>query len=292
VVIVDDASPDDSSPDGPAAALERLSATARIRILALRQDRNAGPAAARNRGWRAGHGALVAFTDDDCTPTPGWLAALVAGFADADVVQGRTAPDPAQVHNHGPFSRTLDVAGPNGFFQTCNVGYRRADLESVGGFDESFRHPMGEDTELAWRVIGTGARTGFAPDALVHHDVRPSSLVTSLRDMGRWESVVLTARRYPPVRQFLHSRWFWKASHPPALLALAGLMLLLGSRGRARIGAAALLGPYVRHRLLVTPLPGTRRRARVTLLPAALVHDLAEVAVLAAASVRYRRLLL
>src|ERR671939_157896 len=37
-----------------------------------------GPAAARNAGWRAAHGPIIAFTDDDCVPTPDWLAAGVA----------------------------------------------------------------------------------------------------------------------------------------------------------------------------------------------------------------------
>src|SRR4051794_14713957 len=32
-----------------------------------------GPAAARNAGWRAGHGTIVAFTDDDCLPDTRWL---------------------------------------------------------------------------------------------------------------------------------------------------------------------------------------------------------------------------
>jgi glycosyltransferase involved in cell wall biosynthesis len=34
------------------------------------------PARQRNIGWRMGRGRLVAFTDDDCRPEPGWLAAL------------------------------------------------------------------------------------------------------------------------------------------------------------------------------------------------------------------------
>jgi cellulose synthase/poly-beta-1,6-N-acetylglucosamine synthase-like glycosyltransferase len=39
-----------------------------------------GPAAARNRGWRAARGAIIAFTDDDCIPDPGWLRAGVRAF--------------------------------------------------------------------------------------------------------------------------------------------------------------------------------------------------------------------
>src|SRR5689334_14761204 len=35
-----------------------------------------GPAAARNFGWRQTSGDLVIFTDDDCVPDSGWLAAF------------------------------------------------------------------------------------------------------------------------------------------------------------------------------------------------------------------------
>ncbi|MCA1723248.1 MAG: glycosyltransferase [Thermomicrobia bacterium] len=40
-----------------------------------------GPAAARNRGWRGARGGIIAFTDDDCVPDPGWLRGGVQGFA-------------------------------------------------------------------------------------------------------------------------------------------------------------------------------------------------------------------
>ena len=40
-----------------------------------------GPARARNLGARAARGRLLAFTDDDCRPEPGWLAALEAALA-------------------------------------------------------------------------------------------------------------------------------------------------------------------------------------------------------------------
>ncbi len=32
-----------------------------------------GPAAARNCGWRAAAAPIIAFTDDDCIPSPRWL---------------------------------------------------------------------------------------------------------------------------------------------------------------------------------------------------------------------------
>lgn len=288
VVIVDDCSPDETP-----TVLHGLQARTTLPLRVVRQERNAGPAAARNRGWRATTAPLVAFTDDDCVPQPDWLASLAGALERADIAQGRTAPDPAQEPLHGPFSRTLDVPGMDGFFQTCNIGYRREWLDRLAGFDEDFRFPMGEDTDLAWRALEQGAEAVFVDSALVHHDVRPSSALTQIKDSARWESVVLIVRKHPELREKLHSRWFWKAAHAPALAALVGLTAALPTGDvRRRAAGVALLAPYVKHRLVDAPLRNTRRRGRVRLLPAALAVDLAEVAVLARASVRYRRLVL
>src|ERR671923_264630 len=41
----------------------------------LKAETRGGPAAARNIGWRAAGGAIIAFTDDDCVPSAGRLAA-------------------------------------------------------------------------------------------------------------------------------------------------------------------------------------------------------------------------
>ncbi|MDQ5852192.1 MAG: glycosyltransferase, partial [Chloroflexota bacterium] len=41
-----------------------------VRYLAAPHTR--GPAAARNIGWRAARGAIIAFTDDDCIPDANW----------------------------------------------------------------------------------------------------------------------------------------------------------------------------------------------------------------------------
>ncbi len=288
VVLVDDASGDDTW-----AVLQALAAQTACPVRVLRLPRNRGPATARNLGWHTTSAPVVAFTDDDCVPAPDWLAALVTGLVTADLVQGRTLPDPDQLARSGPFSRTLRIEREDGFYQTCNVAYRRRMLELTGGFDEEFRHPAGEDTELAWRALEAGAGAAFVADALVHHDVRPSSLLGALRDTPRWGSVVLAVRKHPALRKRMHSRWFWRAAHPPALAATAGLAVLALGRGRRRMPlGAALLVPYIHYRLVTEQLPRTGPRRRIALLPAALLVDASEVAVCAAASVRQRSLLL
>src|SRR5438067_3847672 len=93
-----------------------------------------GPATARNVGWRAACGEIIAFTDDDCIPTPGWLRAGVAAFVDGVAgVDGRVVmPLPAT-----PTDYERDAAGlERGEFVTANCFYGRDALVAVGGFDE------------------------------------------------------------------------------------------------------------------------------------------------------------
>lgn len=286
VVIVDDRSTDDTW-----ATLQRLAAAASVPIHPLRLPSNAGPATARNTGWRAARAPLVAFTDDDCVPQPGWLAGLTRALRESDIVQGRTEPDPAQEANRGPFSHTMHVKGENGYYATCNIAYRRAVLERVGGFDETFRRPYGEDIDLAWRAKEIGATSTFARDALVLHDIRPGRLRDHARDLRRRSGIVQLVKTHPAMRAKFELRPFLRRSHALALLAVVGGAVAVTGRGPVARGAGvALLAPYVRHRRRVAPPEQLAPRYRQ--LPLALASDLAEVGVLAVASARARTLVL
>lgn len=284
---------DDASTDGTPAAVEGRAEDLPFPVSVLRQDRNGGPAQARNRGWRAARGDIVCFTDDDCVPQATWLARLVGGMDGADVAQGRTIPSPDQRANRGPFSRSMDVPFEQGFYETCNIAYRRDDLERLGGFDEAFRFPYGEDTDLAWRAREAGARTTFVADAVVHHDVWPSDYPAHLRDMRRREGIVLAFRKHPHLRQHLGKGLFFRPIHPPALVA-AGAITVFAIRPRSPARAAAAAGAalwyaWVCRRFRPNP---PRRREWLEVVPLALVADLYEIAVMARASARYRTLLL
>jgi GT2 family glycosyltransferase len=283
---------DDGSSDGTFESLRERQGDP-FEVIPLRLEPNRGPAAARNVGWRAARADLVCFTDDDCLPDPGWLAALTNAVVGIDIAQGRTVPDEAQAGNHGPFSRTMVVPYEEGFYETCNIVYRRTVLENLGGFDESFRFPYGEDTDLAWRAREAGAQTAFAHDALVRHDVWPSDFRAHLRDMRRREGLVLAFRKHPQLRGYLGRGIFFRQVHPPTVSALAALALLANKpRSKARLTAttaSVLWYAWVCH--LVRHKP--RRRWQWTLVvPLAFLADTYEVAVMARASAKYRTLLL
>jgi GT2 family glycosyltransferase len=268
------------------ATPEVLAVLDRAPVRVVRLDPGRGPAAARNAGWRAAAAGVIAFTDDDCVPAPGWAAALeaAAGAAQDVIVQGPVEPLPAERDRIGPFARTLWVREGDGFFQTANVAYPRVLLARLGGFDEGFSRPAGEDTDLALRALEAGATVRWAPDALVWHAVHEPGWRGLVRDAPRWGTAVRLVARHPGLRARFHHRWFWKRSHEALLLAAGGALLARRTRGRS---LAATLPWLLVHR---TEHPDRGSLARA--LPAHLAVDAAEVAALARGSLEARTLLL
>lgn len=284
---------DDASTDGTPAELERLCAATHHPARFIRLAHNSGPAVARNAGWRVASAPIIAFTDDDCLPQAGWLVALVAGFAHADIVQGATFPDPALARSIGPFGHTIDVTSENGVYETCNIAYRRSLLEKLGGFDEGFRHPYGEDMDLAWRAKKAGGRSTFAGDARVQHEVRQSNYRAFVRGLGRSEGLVLAMRRHPELRRPFPLRLFFSPTHPMALLTAAAAAAIVPrprSPRRWALLATACAG-YSRECMRTRHWP-PRGRYWATAMPLALAADIVQVGILAAASARYRTLFL
>lgn len=243
----------------------------RLPLTVLHAGRSAS--AKRNAGWRVARHELVAFTDDDCAPSPGWLAALTA--ADGDVLHGPVAPHPDDAHVGSVFARTLSVPVEDDHFPAANLAVRRSLLAAVGGFDEGLTG--GEDTDLAWRAVEAGGRRAWVGGALVHHAVRPATFPQHLASLWRWRSLPEVVRRHPALRDGLTGGVFWKASHPLALLALGAVAAPW--RPRAALLAAPLLATHWRAR---GPRFGTQTA----------VADVAEVAVVLIGSVRSRSVLL
>ena len=283
VIIVDDASRDSTT-----SILGRFAATSAGRFLTRREARPSGPAAARNIGWRLAGGEVIAFTDDDCVPEPGWLAAgLRAIAAGAGVVMGKTRAR-AEADGYGEtFSRTMEVAREDGRYPTCNVFYRREAITQAGGFDEAFRYACGEDTDLAWRVKGLGFRSAFAADAVVVHDVRPPSFLTFLRERRRFADQVLLVKRHPHLRGLFYRRYFYQRSHVHALAALA----IIAAAGLGPWPAAMLLPVVWLDRFRHTRLAGTFGR-RAFVGGQLVLADFWELLVFCYASIRYKRLLI
>jgi len=284
VLVVDDGS-DDETPAVLEAARQRMA----LRLQTMRNETSRGPAAGRNAAWRAATAPVIAFTDDDCVPTREWLErALEAMGGRRRVVVGRVDPNPDQSAHAGPFAHTWVIrAAQARSFATANVLFRRDDLVALDGFDERYRNPACEDTDLGLRAEEQGVEVVFAPDALVWHDVRPGTWRDKVRDQARWADLALVFRSHPAARrELLHRGVFWKPSHADLLLLLLGVAAAPRDRR-----ALALALPWL-HRRLCTETTDQPWSLLLPALPGLLAVDLAELAAMVRGSIRYRTLVL
>jgi GT2 family glycosyltransferase len=280
VVVVDNGSTDGAT----GSLLQRAASRPGLQLRSARQEPTLGPAGGRNRGWRRARAPLVAFTDDDCRPDPAWLAAGLRAHLEQPgaVIQGVTRPDPGELADDGPLSRTVlvDSLGPQ--YEACNIFYPRELLEALGGFDERFGAlPAGEDTDLAWRAIEGGAATAFAPEAVVYHAVERVGAVGMLRFANRWGRGVRVFADHPGTRAMLHRRVFWNVWH---YLLWRSLLALLMPRALRRLVLA-------RH-LLELRLRARRAGAGAWLIPFLLAYDAVECWSIARGAIRHRTVVL
>jgi GT2 family glycosyltransferase len=190
-VIVVDQSPDSRTRD---IVQGRPAGPAPVRY--LHSDR-AGLSLARNIGVRASSGAIVAFTDDDALPEPGWIEAIANAFAStsprAGLVGGRTLPlweRPRPGWFPASYEYLLPVFDPGGdlgpFPAGClppgvNLAVDREVVDRIGGFHEDVGqrpgwNATGDDSYFAWRAIEAGIPIYYQPSAVVHHRVPASRL--------------------------------------------------------------------------------------------------------------------
>lgn len=214
---------DNESTDGTAEACRERARSAAIPV---RVEVLAGTVGAiRNEAARLAESDLIAYTDSDCMPTAGWLAAAVAPFADPGVgiVQGTTLPDPA-VPMRG-WAATIEVRSYTERFESCNLLVRRDAFVAADGFDEVVGH-FWEDTAAGWSMLRRGWRGAFAEDAVVHHDVTHPGYRWWLKRALRYGNIAAVVRAYPELRrELLWGRYFSRSRDAKLVAAMAGLML-------------------------------------------------------------------
>ncbi len=157
---------DNGSTDDTWTVLGVLVATSPLRLRAVHLALDAGVGTARDAAVQASRAPIVAFTDDDCLPSPGWLGALCeamtrsGGPSRPSVVQGSTLPWRGDETHAGVWARTVWVKEPTWLFETCNIAYRREDLDAVGGFSGAARAaPPIPRRGSADGEVGSGSRS-------------------------------------------------------------------------------------------------------------------------------------
>jgi glycosyltransferase involved in cell wall biosynthesis len=159
---------------------------------------------ARNCALREATGDIVAFLDDDAVAAPGWAAAFVRTFEASPLVAACTGrvealklETPAQrlFEANGGYSRGAEriqlpdeanrplmghhaplIAWAVSIGSGCSFALRRQVALSLGGFDEALdlgsRLPGGGDHDMIWRLLQSGYKVVYEPEALAYHEHR------------------------------------------------------------------------------------------------------------------------
>lgn len=163
--------------DGGSDPLGDLGARFQGQFVWTRQNK-AGPATARNLGALSARGEYLAFTDDDCQPSPDWLRqlerslsknpnALIGGRVVNDLPGNSCSAASQELIDYLYASYTKD--GSPRLFTSNNIALSRRGFQEVGGFDESFPLAAAEDRDLCARWTRLNRLLVYAPSAVVNH---------------------------------------------------------------------------------------------------------------------------
>lgn len=291
VVVVDDGSTDGCEAEARARHDHGLP----VRV--VRSD-GQGAVAARRLGVTHARGDVLAFTDSDCIPRPGWLEAGIKALeTGADVVKGATHPARWPLE---PFERSM-ASFDEGLYPTCNMFYRRDVYDRVGGFDPRAGEQLGfrlgrrarglgfgEDTLLAWRALRGGAAFRYEEAAAVDHHVFPPDIFDSIGRVAVIGAFPALLRLVPELEPQLlhHGRFFGPRSRLPFYATAAALAL-----GRKRAAVTALSWWVAERGQELRRAPVSRWR-KLALLPAEMALDAATGVALLTGSARAGKLVL
>jgi glycosyltransferase involved in cell wall biosynthesis len=238
VIIVDDAASDQTRCQVEQYAKRAEMGGHTIRYFAVIDSH--GPASARNIGLYAAYGEIIAFTDDDCIPSPGWLKAGVKDLADNIVaVAGRIiVPLPPAPTDYEYNASHLAQSE----FVTANCFFRRYALIMIGGFDERFTAAWREDSDLIFTLQEHDARCIAAPDAVVIHPVRSAQWGVSIHQQRKSMFNALLYKKHPVLyRQKVQAAPPW---HYYAIVC-ALLAVLTGAISESWLLACIALGIWI-----------------------------------------------
>ena len=177
---------------------------------------NGGLSRARNIGLQRAQGEIIAYLDDDAYPDEHWLKYLAWSFLKSkhDGIGGPNFPPPDDdfwalcvAHSPGGPNHVLLADDLAEHIPGCNMAFRKAALERVGGFDRDFKI-AGDDVDVCWKIQEYGGTLGFSPAAVVWHH-RRSSVSAYLKQQynyGRAEAM-LAAKWPEKFNAAGHVRW-------------------------------------------------------------------------------------
>lgn len=168
IIVVDDASPDDSN-----QFLEKNYPEIKI----VKHEKNLGFAAACNSGVKAAKGEIVVLLNLDVVPEKDALKNILPDFED-DKVFAVSFNEPdwswAKIswkkgtveHEPGPKIKKTHISA---WASGGSAAFRKSIWGKLGGFDEIYKPFYWEDIDLSYRAWKRGYLVLWEPKAIVHH---------------------------------------------------------------------------------------------------------------------------
>jgi len=226
VVVADNGSTDET------AKIVKQFALVNPRIRLIDAGTVSGASFARNHGVEASRGTSIAFCDADDVVSDSWVRSMGEALREHAFVTGPQEFESLNpewlwgIYGSRPAKELQIFEGIFAFGPGANLGVRRGDFESAGGFDCSMH--TGEDIDVCLRLWLKGIKLVFVPDAVVHYRYR--------QDVGSlWRQAVSYGETAPAIAKSLADagrehpsswsgakRWIWLARRLPSLRTPSG----------------------------------------------------------------------
>ncbi|MDH3347064.1 MAG: glycosyltransferase [Desulfobulbaceae bacterium] len=190
---------------------------------------------ARNAGWRAASGQIIAFTDDDCYPDKDWLTAILQCYQESTIsfLGGKILlydqadwPITIQLHDQPEKFHSRSIMR-TGMIQGANFSFPRKVLESIDGFDPMLGAgtPFGcEDVDILARLTAQGLHGAYDPRPIIyHHHGRKlnSDILKLLKGYEYARGAYYTkCLLNPPIRKQYAINWLQEIRHQDIELSL------------------------------------------------------------------------
>ena len=230
-----------------------------VRLLAL--ESNLGLTGGNNAGFRAAQGEILISLNNDTQADRGFVEALVTALlehAEAGMAAAKMLLFDRRdtLHSAGdgygvdgiPFNRGVwqrdegQFDEPGWIFGGCGgaVAYRRAMLDDIGLFDESF-FMYCEDVDLNWRAQLAGWHCWYTPGAVVYHKLSATGGGPIASFYTGRNTIWVMAKNYPGT---LLNRYWPRVLRAQWRITRDALRAWRGAAARARLRGqiAGLLG--------------------------------------------------